>query len=334
MRREVWEEPDISDVAGEWEVPPDIGEGPRDERKIHSISEVPLLGDCKTGSIYFLEVPVLVEGTITALTGDAGSGKSTFASALARRAHDAGRPVLILDRENPKVAIDDRFARLGMSDDATFHVWGGWIGEEAPQPGSTIVLEWITSCEPRPIIIVDSVSAFYGGDQNSASEMRAFMNQCRRLADLGATVVVIHHDGKAESAKDYRGSSDFKAACDQCFHVTNFGEPGRLDKLVLRCFKSRFGFGGELSYQYANGQLVRSDAAEVHQTVSEQFTTLLRLNPGVTGKQFEDLAHQHNLGRNRARNFLSEGIHSKAVWFEPGAKGGRRYFLAGTEAQS
>ena len=76
--------------------------------------------------------------------------------------------------------------------------------------------------------------------------MRAFMNQCRKLADLGATVAVVHHDGKADSARDYRGSSDFKAAIDGGFHVTNFGENGLLDKLVLRCFKSRFGFAGEL----------------------------------------------------------------------------------------
>ena len=72
-----------------------------------------------------------------------------------------------------------------------------------------MVLEWVRNCEARPLIIIDSMSAFHGGDENSASETRAFLNQARQLADLGATPIVLHHDGKADTAKDYRGSSDF-----------------------------------------------------------------------------------------------------------------------------
>jgi energy-coupling factor transporter ATP-binding protein EcfA2 len=285
-----------------------------DKRRIHSISELPFMRDCQTGPIHFLEEPVLVEGTVTALTGDAGSGKSTLVSAWARRIHEAGRPVLILDRENPKVVVDDRFQRLGMSDDATFRVWGGWVGQEAPQPASAIVLAWAISCQPRPLVIIDSMSAFYDGDQNSAREMRVFMNQCRRLADLGATVGVLHHDGKAETAKDYRGSSDFKAAVDSAFHVSNLSNDGHLSKLVLRCYKSRFGFAGEVVYEYAGGRFLLAQQPEAaSQTLSEQLTVLLRLNPGVNAKKFEELASERGLGRNRARQFLEEGILARTI---------------------
>jgi hypothetical protein len=154
------------------------------------------------------------------------------------------------------------------------------------------------------------------------------------VADLGACVIVIHHDGKAETSKDYRGSSDFKAAVDQAYHVASFGSDGRLDKLVLRPYKSRIGAAGEITYSYADGQFVRDDAAETRQTVSEQLTALLRLNPGVTAKAFEDLANDRGLGRNRARSFLGDGITSKGVRYKPAANGGKRYFLADTEARN
>jgi hypothetical protein len=88
------------------------------------------------------------------------------------------------------------------------------------------------------------------------------MHRCRRLAGLGATVIVIHHDGKAESARDYRGGSDFKAAIDFGFHVTNCGANRLLDKLFLRPFKTRFGgFSESVTYCYAGGKVVRAELA-------------------------------------------------------------------------
>jgi hypothetical protein len=182
-------------------------------------------------------------------------------------------------------------------------------------------------------VIVDSFSAFHGGDQNDAGETRVFMTRCRRVADLGACVVVIHHDGKAETSKDYRGSSDFKAAVDQAYHVASFGSDGRLDKLVLRPYKSRVGAAAEITYSYADGQFLRGDAVEARQSVSEQLTVLLRLNPGVTARRFDDLVNDRGLGRNRSRTFLGDGLISGVVRFESGPRNAKRYFLAGMEAQ-
>jgi hypothetical protein len=194
------------------------------------------------------------------------------------------------------------------------------------------VTDWVKACDAGALVVVDSLSGFHGGDQNDAGEMRTFMHRCRRLADLGATVVVIHHDGKAETAKDYRGSSDFKAAIDTGFHVSNYGDSGQLGTLVLRPFKMRVGSCGEITYSYAGGRFIRGNAAEVKQTLAEQLTALLRLNPGVTARRFDDLVNDRGLGRNRARTFLGDGVTSGAVRFEPGPKNAKRYFLAGMEA--
>lgn len=302
------------------------------DRRYRSIDELPCIADCGSTEIEYLRDPELPRGSVVAYTGDSGCGKSTKATADARDLwRQKGIPSLFLDRENPIGVIADRLERLGMEDGPGIRFWGGWLYSEAPQPDDPIVRAWAK--EHRGLIVVDSFSAFHGGDQNDASETRAFMHRCRRVADLGATVIVIHHDGKAETSKDYRGSSDFKAAIDQGFHISNFGPSGELDRLVLRPFKMRMGSAGEIAYQYAGGRFVRVDEAEVRETVSEELTALLRQNPAIGVKRFEDLAAEAGLGRNRARTFLADGVLSGGVVRKVGPKNVMRHFLAGTEGQ-
>jgi hypothetical protein len=182
-------------------------------------------------------------------------------------------------------------------------------------------------------VLIDSVVAFFGGEsENDAAAMRKFMHGPRRLADLGASVVLIHHDGKADSARDFRGSSDFKAAVDVAFHVTNSSPDGKIENLRLRCFKSRFGFSGEIVYRYAGGKMLRDEAWDAPaQSRGLELTGLLRQHPGIKAKDFEDLAHKQGLGRNRARTFLQDGILSGVVRREIGAQRAQHHYLAGVE---
>jgi hypothetical protein len=293
-----------------------------------SVEDIPLIAAYGAADIEYLRHPELPRGAVVALTGDAGSGKSSLATAWARDAwRQKGVPSLFLDRENPIGVIADRFERLGAEDGPGMRFWGGWLPAEAPQPDAPIVCAWAK--EHKGLVVVDSFSAFHGGDQNDASETRAFMHRCRRVADLGATAVVIHHDGKSETSKDYRGSSDFKAAVDQAYHVASFGLDGRLDKLVLRPFKSRIGAAAEITYSYADGQFVRGNAEQARETVSEQLTALLRTNPGITGRKFEELAIPRSISRERAREFLNAGVLAGAVRRESGQRNAKRFFLCG-----
>jgi hypothetical protein len=299
-----------------------------------SIEDLPSVAECGAGDIKYIRRPELPCAAIVGLTGDSGSGKSTLATAWARDAwRNQGVPALFLDRENPLNVVADRLQRLGTEDGPGLRFWGGWLPSEAPQPDSAIVRAW--AAERKGLVVVDSFSAFLeGGDQNDAAIVRTFVSRCRRLADVGATVVLIHHDGKAETAKDYRGSSDFKGAIDQGLHVSNFGEGGQLGKLVLRPFKSRLGACREISYEYASGRFERGDETEARQTIGEQLTVILRLNPGATARKFDELVNTRGLGRNRARAWLSEGVLAGSIRFETGAKNTRRYFVAGMEVQS
>jgi len=81
------------------------------------------------------------------------------------------------------------------------------------------------------------------------------MKQLRGLADLGATVVVLHNTGKSENARTFRGSSDIKAAVDVAYLVASGGnDNASLDKLTLTCFKNRIAPGRGISVQYRSGE--------------------------------------------------------------------------------
>ena len=154
------------------------------------------------------------------------------------------------------------------------------------------------------------------------------MNKARRLADLGATVAVIHHSGKADSSTDFRGSSDFKASVDVAFHVTNLSSDGKLlDRVTLRCFKSRYGFTGSIVYHYDGGRFVRDGRTDAPQrTASDQLTSILRRHPDLAGDAFEKLAADCGISRNRARTFLLDGVDAGLIKFRPDGRA-RRYRL-------
>jgi hypothetical protein len=41
----------------------------------------------------------------------------------------------------------------------------------------SMISEWVNACEARPVIVVDSIIAFFTGDENSSSDVRPFMQQ-------------------------------------------------------------------------------------------------------------------------------------------------------------
>ena len=294
-----------------------------------SIEDVPSVVECGATAIEYIREPELPRGAVVGVTGDAGCGKSTLVTAWLRDAwRDKGVAGLVLDRENPAAVVADRLARLGTADGPGLRLWGGWLSTEAPAPDAPIVSRWVASCDPHPVVVIDSLTAFLGAsDQNDAGEMRAFLHRCRRIADLGATVVVLHHCGKSESSADYRGSSDFPAALDVAFHLTSFPRDGKLDRLVLRPFKSRFGVAGELLYNYAGGRFVRGDEHDARDTVEDQLSAILRQHPGATTRQVDDLANRCGLGRSRARAWLADGVLSGSIRRDRGPGNTWRYSL-------
>jgi hypothetical protein len=280
------------------------------------IDSIPPVCSYTPRTLEFAVEGLIASGCVTLISGESGGGKSTVVSSMAdaivRGEAFAGRKctqrkVLILDRENAIEVVKERFERLEITGDGPL-VWGGWLDEEAPTPNAAVILDWVQRTEPKPIIVIDTLVTFLEGDENSATDVQKFMEKLRQLANLGAGVIGLHHSGKAETAKDYRGSSYFKGGADVALQLTNFGT-AELTKIQLKAFKSRFTIDREIILEYFNGRFASDSRPHAAiRTVTEQLTKLLFDNPSITKTEFEKLAGERGLGRNRARKFLDDGV--------------------------
>jgi hypothetical protein len=77
------------------------------------------------------------------------------------------------------------------------------------------------------LIVVDTLArCMAGGDENSAEDMGLLVRACDRLRKLtGATVLLVHHSGKADEASE-RGSSALRGACDTMLKVVRGSREG------------------------------------------------------------------------------------------------------------
>ena len=176
-----------------------------------------------------------------------------------------------------------------------------------------MVIDWVKSCEPKPLVIVDSFVSFHPGDENDAGETRDFTDGFRRLGDLGATVLVLHHIGKGGG--DYRGSSDIPAGLDVGYRMTNLSDdPSRLGPIKIKAWKARFSTVNELYLEYRDGAFEPSGT----RPQEELLTDLLRQNPRITQSKFENMASTKRITRVCCRPFLEGGVMSRRIRREPG----------------
>jgi hypothetical protein len=138
---------------------------------------------------------------------------------------------------NPAFVAKQRLYDLGIQETPELKVWGGWEVEPPGGPGHPLIIDFAR--KEHPLLIWDSLVEFHTGDEQSSTQTREFMRQFRNLANLGATVVILHHTGKSESAQEYRGSSDIEAAVDMAFKLAAVGSKTELDRLTLKPFKTR-----------------------------------------------------------------------------------------------
>src|SRR5579864_2677720 len=209
---------------------------------IRCSADLPDVFSLAAPDISYVVPEIVPHGSITLITGNPGCGKTWLAMKMAVSialgsevfglACDRA-PVLILDRENPFSLVRQRLWTLAGGPVPGLKIWGGWLPQPAPLIGDSLLLKIAAS--EKLVMFVDSLVRFHVADEDDASEMRVVMAHTRRLADVGATVILLHHKPKSEEIL-YRGSSDILAAVDQAF-VLERREPCMLR---LRCFKSRF----------------------------------------------------------------------------------------------
>lgn len=109
-----------------------------------------------------------------------------------------------------------------------------------------------------PVVLVDTLIAFFDGNENDSVAMRSFLAPLRRLADAGACVIILHHTGKTGDL--YRGSSDFKSGLDIGYKIRNMGGT-RLGCLELKAFKRRLSVDERFTIHHRDGQFFSNDVA-------------------------------------------------------------------------
>jgi KaiC/GvpD/RAD55 family RecA-like ATPase len=287
-------------------------EGPKAILLTHE--NVPPIWEYESTVNYIIE-DFLPEGCITLLTGDSGHGKTLFATAIAGAIATGGeflgrqavqRRALYLDRENPLSLAKQHLFDLHIGPTPNLTYWGGWCQAAANGPASASLHEFARA--EKPVMVFDSLVAFHDGNEQDASETRRYLQRFRDLADAGATIILLHHTGKSETSKQYRGSSDIKAAVDMGWLVQKMGDDpaGKLVSLRLVPFKNRIGAASVIPLSFTDGRFV-NDTERV-ETNREIFERVIRTHPRSKAKELMELGKAAGISKHRIEELIQQGL--------------------------
>ena len=102
---------------------------------------------------------------------------------------------------------------------------------------------------PGAVIIIDTLTRFVEGDQNSSQDMSKFAQEVFRLKRLGATVLLLHHSVKGAGNSPaltldsaMRGSTELAAFVTSCWatRLVNPDEPYNSPSLLVNCKQRDF----------------------------------------------------------------------------------------------
>jgi len=303
---------------------------------VFTYADVPSVWDFES-NVNYIVGDLIPEGAITMLTGDSGHGKTIFATALAGAIAAGGqflgrevvqRKVLYLDRENPLSLVKQHLFDLHIERTPDLIIWGCWCEHPADGPAAASLHEFARA--EKPVMIFDSLIAFHTGNEQDASETRKYLQLYRDLAAAGATVILLHHTGKSENAKQYRGSSDIKASVDMAWLIEKLGDPaGLLANLRLMPFKNRIGAGSMIPLSFQNGQFAKDEARQ--ETNKEIFERFVRLYPNSTQTELVKLVNAAGVGKSRAEQLLVEGEKQGWLHVTNGKRNAKLYTLVEPE---
>lgn len=149
--------------------------------------------------------------------------------------------VLYLDPEIARSSFTNRVRRVAVAMGADLQTvkanvrgWSlrGVIGPKGKPPTlADVTREIESSGEKFALVIIDSVSVFVEGDENSSTDVRRLFAQVLRISEVtGGSVMLVHHEGKAQSgdrdaSSRSRGSSVWADAPDLALSLVELFPP-------------------------------------------------------------------------------------------------------------
>lgn len=198
---------------------------------------------------------LVADGTVTVLSGEAGSGKSWLCQALCTGVA-LGLPVaglgcvrgqsLYIDAEmGPQMFVDQRLRPAGVS--VPLFQYIDAMGLDI----ATSDLDWIKAKiedTGANFVVIDSLRRLSPSkSENDSDDMAPVVGTIAKLAaDTGAAILLTHHKG--DSAKFYRGSTAIKDQADALFGLLRDNDEEEFDDNLVRRLRCR---GGKGKMRYA-----------------------------------------------------------------------------------
>jgi len=147
-------------------------------------------------------------------------------------------PVYYIDRENGESEVTRRRLRIGLLARDNLRYWGDWNDWTDPRkatpdaPDDPRLLE--IAAKEKAFFVFDSLQDWYGEiSEIDNSEVVALMNKFKRLARVGAGVLVLHHDAKFGDT-GYRGATGFVGVPDMSIGLEKNGDISTLRAIRFR----------------------------------------------------------------------------------------------------
>lgn len=277
--------------------------------RIKKFSDIPRISTLQALPREWLIEGVVPQASLTLLTAPPAGFKTWFALSLAGAVSKGAdflerktirAPVLYVDYENPESLIHERRDVLKL--DGEIRLWGHWLHDPPPQIGDKRLLK--IARRVRPLIILDSFVRAHSADENNANQMASVIAELRRLADAGATVILLHHKAKSPKSQ-YRGSTDILAGVDIAFELRKKGPNNR--HMVLECFKHRLAeeFSLPMRFDIGRGCFVAAGPpSSGSSSLVRAIEGVIREFPGISQK---DLLRRAGLAETSGRDALREG---------------------------
>ena len=295
------------------------------------------------GKIDFIHDPLLPEGSITLLCGDAGIGKSYISLFLGSVIADGSeflgsktkkKNVLFVDLESSLPLLNTRIQSIGIKSENIFFYTEGLnflLKEDISELKNEILYREAGFC------VIDSLMDIIPGiNENDSGAMNQVFSALRNLVkQTGCSFLIIHHVNKANG--DYRGSSAIKGAIDALYTLKSVKEKSSYKILEIEPTKTRYtmihpiklkiDFSDEKFsvYPYSESEESMDKAIEAH----DRYTDITKIFDDFKGLFLEELMEKmNNIGSSDKKITVYKKVESliKEGYIAKEKKGNRNFY--------
>ena len=295
------------------------------------------------GKIDFIHDPLIPEGSITLLCGDAGIGKSYISLYLSILMADGSeflgsktkkKNVLFADLESSLPLLNTRIQSIGIKSENIFFYTESLnflMKEDISELKNEILATEAGFC------VIDSLMDVIPGiNENDSGAMNQIFSALRSLVkQTGCSFLIIHHVNKANG--DYRGSSAIKGAIDALYTLKSVKEkpsykiieiePTKTRYTMIHPIKLKIDFSDEKFsvYPYSESEESMDKAIEAH----DRYTDITKIFDDFKGLFLEELMEKmNNIGSSDKKITVYKKVEAliKEGYIAKEKKGNRNFY--------